>query len=58
MREIGIGKVYRHFKGKYYMVKNIAFNCESQEEVVIYRAMIISQIKNIDFKEREYSIKN
>ncbi len=39
MREIEIGKVYRHFKGKYYIVENIAFDCETQEELVIYRAL-------------------
>ncbi len=39
MRNLEIGKVYRHFKGKYYLVENVALDCETQKEVVIYRAL-------------------
>ena len=39
MDQIKIGKVYRHFKGNYYIVLDIALNSETMEEMVIYRAL-------------------
>lgn len=33
------GKLVRHFKGKFYLVLNIAEHTETGEEVVIYKAM-------------------
>lgn len=39
MNEIKIKSVYRHFKGNYYYVENIAKSSETQEEFVIYRAL-------------------
>ena len=37
MLEIKIGKVYRHFKGNYYFVENIAYDSETTEPLVVYR---------------------
>ena len=34
-----IGRVYRHFKGNYYIVENIAKDVESGEDVVVYRGL-------------------
>ena len=34
-----VKSVYRHFKGKYYYVENIAFDSESLKKVVIYRPL-------------------
>lgn len=39
MNEIKIKSVYRHFKGNYYYVENIAKSSETQEEFVVYRAL-------------------
>lgn len=39
MREIKIGRVYRHFKGKYYLVTDIAKNTETGEKYVVYKAL-------------------
>lgn len=39
MREIEIGKVYRHFKGNYYYVENIAKDSETKEDMVVYRPL-------------------
>lgn len=43
MRNIEIGKLYKHFKGNIYKVIDIAYDCESKNEeldkVVIYEAM-------------------
>lgn len=37
MEEIKIGKVYRHFKGNYYFVENIALDSETKERIVVYK---------------------
>ena len=37
MEKVEIGKVYRHFKGNYYFVENIALDSETQERIVVYK---------------------
>ena len=39
MREVKVNGVYRHFKGNLYLVIDIAFDSETKEEMVIYRAL-------------------
>lgn len=39
MRDILIGRIYRHFKGDYYLVEAIAKDSESGEDVVVYRKL-------------------
>ena len=39
MNKLEIGKVYRHFKGNYYFVENIAKDSETQEDLVVYRPL-------------------
>ena len=39
MRNIEIGKVYRHFKGNYYYIKDVAIHSETREEFVVYQAL-------------------
>ena len=39
MEKVQIGRVYRHFKGNYYYVENIALDSETQERVVIYKPL-------------------
>ena len=39
MRNAEIGRVYRHFKGDYYLVENLARDSETGETVVIYRKL-------------------
>lgn len=36
MENVLIGKVYRHFKGNYYFVRDVALNSETQERMVVY----------------------
>lgn len=39
MEEVKIGRVYRHFKGNYYFVENIAYDCETTERMVVYKSL-------------------
>ncbi len=39
MEEIKLHKVYRHFKGIYCIVEDIAYHSETQEKYVIYREL-------------------
>lgn len=39
MEEVKIGRVYRHFKGNYYFVENVAYDSESQERIVVYKPL-------------------
>ena len=38
-QEIQLHRVYRHFKGDYYLVEDLAHDSETNEEVVIYRKL-------------------
>ena len=38
-REVKIHGVYKHFKGDYYLVENIATHSETREKYVRYRAL-------------------
>lgn len=39
MEQVKIGKVYRHFKGNFYFVENVAYDSESQERMVVYKPL-------------------
>ena len=39
MRELKLKRVYRHFKGDYYLVEYLANDSETGEEYVIYRKL-------------------
>ena len=39
MDEVKIGKVYRHFKGNYYFVENIAYDTETKDRMVVYKPL-------------------
>ena len=37
--EVLVGRIYKHFKGDYYLVENIAINSETGEKMIVYRAL-------------------
>ena len=39
MDEVKINGIYRHIKGNYYIVENLATSCEDESILVIYRAL-------------------
>lgn len=39
MEQVKIGSVYRHFKGNYYFVENVAYDSETLERMVVYKTL-------------------
>ena len=39
MREIHINRVYKHFKGDYYLVEDVVVHSETREKLVLYRPL-------------------
>lgn len=39
MRNLEVNRIYKHFKGDYYIVLGTGINSETLEEYVIYRAL-------------------
>ena len=39
MRELKINRVYKHFKGDYYLVEGVVQYSETQEKMVLYRKL-------------------
>lgn len=37
--ELQINGIYKHFKGKYYIVLDVAYDSETNEKMLIYRAL-------------------
>ena len=41
MQELKIHGIYKHFKGDYYLVEDIAKDSETKEEIVVYRRLYV-----------------
>ena len=39
MRNLELNRVYKHFKGDLYLVLDVAINTETNEKMVVYRAL-------------------
>ena len=44
MREVKINGIYKHFKGDYYLVVDVATHSETKEKYVVYRALYGEQL--------------
>lgn len=64
MNELKINRIYRHFKGDYYLVVDIGKQSETNEDVVIYRklyedgslqvrpkSMFLSEVDHVKYPE-------
>ncbi len=47
MKEVKVGQVYRHFKGNYYFIDDIALDSETKERMVIYKPLYERQDSQI-----------
>ena len=55
MREIKINGIYKHFKGDYYLVIDIANHSETKEKYVVYRRLYDDcslWIRPLDIKQK------
>lgn len=52
MRELKIKGIYKHFKGNYYLVEDIAEHTETKEKYVVYRRLY----GDTSLKIREYNM--
>ena len=39
MQELQLHRIYKHFKGNYYLVEDVCKHSETQEDMVIYRKL-------------------
>ena len=39
MNELKINRIYKHFKGDYYLVEDVAMDSETKAEMVVYRRL-------------------
>ena len=54
MEEVKIGRVYRHFKGNYYFVENVAYDSETKERMVVYKPLYYREDRSLHLdKTRE-----
>lgn len=44
MEEVKIGRVYRHFKGNYYFVENVAYDSKTWKEWLYINLYIIEKM--------------
>ena len=54
MQELKIKGIYKHFKGDYYLVEDIAKDSETKEEMVLSKYSDVIHLPYINFDEKHY----
>ena len=49
MNELRVNRIYRHFKGDYYLVEGIVIHSENKEEMVLEHYMVM-ELYMLDLK--------
>ena len=44
MQELELKRVYKHFKGDYYLVEDVVIHSETREKLVLYRPLYVRPI--------------
>ncbi len=44
MEDVKVGEIYRHFKGTYHQILNIAYDSETLEKMVVYNHKDTSEV--------------
>lgn len=59
--EIIVGRIYKHFKGDYYLVEDVVIHSETKERMVLYRALYGNGLRYVRpydmFKEKVDKVK-
>ena len=59
--EVIVGRIYKHFKGDYYIVEDIVIHSETKERMVLYRALYANGLRYVRpyemFKEKVDKVK-
>ena len=45
--EVLTNRIYKHFKGDYYLVEDVVYHSESKEKMVLYRALYGSGLRYV-----------
>lgn len=45
--EIIPGRIYKHFKGDYYLVEDVVYHSETKEKMVLYRALYANGLRYV-----------
>lgn len=45
--EIIKGRIYKHFKGDYYLVEDVVYHSETKEKMVLYKALYGSGVRYV-----------
>ena len=66
MQELELKRVYKHFKGDYYLVEDVVIHSETREKLVLYRELayllfvvyLLSLFYIVTFQDDNYGTSN
>lgn len=56
MNELKINRIYKHFKGNYYLVEDVVIDSETNEELVLYKSLYGECIRYVRSKDMFLSV--